>query len=82
MAFMEKELLSVKNPLYGRITGFYKLEELSFSEAQGMINQSSIEESVKYYGVLGGVPHYLKQIEVIVKRKPDDCLPSGFLNIF
>ncbi|HAS74130.1 MAG TPA: ATP-binding protein [Clostridiales bacterium UBA8960] len=63
MAFMEKELLSVKNPLYGRITGFYKLEELSFSEAQGMINQSSIEESIKYYGVLGGVPHYLKQID-------------------
>ena len=36
MAFMEKELLSVKNPLYGRTTGFYKLEELSFSEAQVM----------------------------------------------
>lgn len=63
MALMEKEPLSVKNPLYGRTTGFYKLEELSFSEAQEMINQSSIEESFKYYGVLGGVPQYLKQID-------------------
>ena len=63
MAFMEKELLSVKNPLYGRITGFYKLEELSFSEALGMINHPLIEEAIKYYGVLGGVPHYLRQID-------------------
>ena len=34
IAFMEKELLSEKNPLYGRASAILKMRELPFSEAQ------------------------------------------------
>ena len=33
LSFIEKELLSEKNPLYGRATGIYKMKEMGFSTA-------------------------------------------------
>lgn len=63
MAFMEKELLSVKNPLYGRLTGNYKMEELSVYETAELLDALSFEDVVTYYGIFGGIPHYLIQID-------------------
>lgn len=63
MAFMEKELLSAKNPLYGRLTGNYKVEELSVYETADLLYEIPFERVVEYYGVFGGVPHYLIQID-------------------
>jgi len=63
MAFMEKELLSAKNPLYGRLTGNYKVEELSVYETAELLFQIPFQEVIEYYGVFGGVPHYLIQID-------------------
>ena len=63
MAFMEKELLSAKNPLYGRLTGNYKVEELSIYETAELLYEIPFEGVVEYYGVFGGVPHYLIQID-------------------
>ena len=63
MAFMEKELLSVKNPLYGRQTGNYKLEELSVYETAELLGELDFKEVIEYYGVFGGIPHYLTQID-------------------
>lgn len=64
MSFMEKELLSVKNPLYGRLTGNYKVEEFSIYETAELLHELSFEEVVQYYGIFGGVPHYLVQINM------------------
>lgn len=64
MAFIEKELLSVKNPLYGRLTGNYKVEELSVYETAELLCGSAFEEVIHYYGVFGGVPHYLVQVNL------------------
>lgn len=33
MSFIEKDLLSEKNPLYGRATGIYKMKEMGFYDA-------------------------------------------------
>ncbi len=63
MAFMEKELLSAKNPLYGRLTGNYKVDELSVFETADLLFKIPFEEVIEYYGVFGGVPHYLIQID-------------------
>lgn len=63
MAFMEKELLSAKNPLYGRLTGNYKVEELSIYETAELLSGTPFQSVIEYYGVFGGVPHYLIQIE-------------------
>lgn len=61
MSFIEKEILSEKNPLYGRATGIYKMKEMNFTDAMKFFPNYSIEENILVYSILGGIPHYLKQ---------------------
>jgi len=61
MSFMEKELLAEKNPLYGRATGIYKMNEMGFYDAMKFFPNYSDKEKVLVYSVLGGIPHYLRQ---------------------
>ncbi len=61
MSFIEKELLSEKNPLYGRATGIYKMKEMGFYDAAKFFPHYSELDKVLSYAVLGGIPHYLKQ---------------------
>lgn len=61
MSFIERDLLSEKNPLYGRTTGIYKLKPLPFCDAQKFFPNYSAEERIIAYAILGGIPHYLKQ---------------------
>ena len=61
MSFIEKELLSEKNPLYGRATGIYKMKEMGFYDAVKFFPEYSERDKVLTYAVLGGIPHYLRQ---------------------
>jgi AAA+ ATPase superfamily predicted ATPase len=61
MSFIEREVLSEKNPLYGRTTGIYKLLEFDFFTSKEFFNNISNEEKVIAYSILGGIPHYLNQ---------------------
>lgn len=63
MSFMEKEILSEKNPLYGRATGILKMKEMDFYEAIQFVSGYTAEEKIVTYAVLGGIPHYLKQFD-------------------
>ena len=63
ISFMEDEILAAKNPLYGRMTGIYKLEPLPFDDAIKFFPDYSNEDKVITYGILGGIPHYLKQFD-------------------
>lgn len=63
MSFMEKEILSEKNPLYGRATGILKMNEMSFYEAIQFVPNYSAEDKILTYAILGGIPHYLKQFD-------------------
>lgn len=63
VSFIEDELLGVKNPLYGRATGIYKLEPLPFDDAVKFFPNYSNEEKVTAFSILGGIPHYLKQFD-------------------
>lgn len=63
MSFIEKELLSEKNPLYGRATGIYKMKSMGFYDAVKFFPNYSDRDKVLAYAVLGGIPHYLKQWE-------------------
>lgn len=63
MSFIEKELLSEKNPLYGRTTGIYKLKPLPFADALKFFGNYSSEDKLLAYAILGGVPHYLSQFD-------------------
>jgi AAA+ ATPase superfamily predicted ATPase len=62
MSFMEKEILSEKNPLYGRITGLLKMTEMDFESSKAFYPRSSLNEQIAYYSVFSGVPYYLSLI--------------------
>lgn len=63
MSFIEKDLLSEKNPLYGRATGIYKMNEMGFYDAVKFFPDYSDKDKVIAYSLLGGIPHYLKQFD-------------------
>ncbi len=61
MSFIEKELLGEKNPLYGRATGIYKMNEMGFYDASRFFPDYSSRDKIYIYSILGGIPHYLNQ---------------------
>jgi AAA+ ATPase superfamily predicted ATPase len=63
MRFIEKKILSEKNPLYGRATGIYKMNELPFDDAVKFFPSYSDEDKILAYAILGGIPHYLRQFD-------------------
>lgn len=63
MSFIENELLSEKNPLYGRATGIFKMQKMGFYDAIQFFPNYSYEDKILAYSILGGVPHYLKQFD-------------------
>lgn len=63
MSFIEDEILASKNPLYGRTTGIYKMEQMPFYDAIQFFPNYSVEDKIIAYSILGGIPHYLKQFD-------------------
>lgn len=63
MSFIEKDLLSEKNPLYGRATGIYKMQAMGFYDSVKFFPDYSDTDKILTYSVLGGIPHYLKQFD-------------------
>jgi AAA+ ATPase superfamily predicted ATPase len=62
ISFME-ELLGEKNPLHGRQTLDLDLGPLSFRDAARFFPEWSADEQLRAYGILGGIPYYLKLCE-------------------
>lgn len=60
---MMEQLLGYKNPLYGRKTGHIKLDFLKFRHFSEFFPGSSIEENIRAYSILGGVPFYLEKFD-------------------
>ena len=63
MAFMEKEILADKNPLYGRATGILKMREMDFADAIQFVPGYSPADQITTYAVLGGIPYYVRQFD-------------------
>ena len=63
MSFIEKEILSEKNPLYGRATGILKMKEMTFRDASLFVPNYSAADKIMTYAILGGIPHCLKQFD-------------------
>lgn len=62
ISFME-ELLGEKNPLHGRQTMDLDLGPLSYRDAAKFFPEWSADEQLRAYGILGGIPYYLKLCE-------------------
>ncbi|MEM7539723.1 MAG: ATP-binding protein, partial [Chloroflexota bacterium] len=80
IGIMEREVLAYRAPLYGRRTGQWHLQPLTFEDSRLFLPSYSIQDQVRAFAVLGGVPAYLRQF---VNRKPlidnieDEILSQG-----
>lgn len=63
MSYMEDHVLAYKAPLYGRRTAQIKLLPFDFEEACQYFERFSSEEKALAYGIAGGTPQYLLQID-------------------
>lgn len=62
MSYMEDHVLAYKAPLYGRRTAQIKLLPFSFQEVREYYRHFSDEEKAIAYGIVGGTPQYMLQI--------------------
>lgn len=60
---MMERLLGYKNPLYGRKTGHMKIDFMGFRHFSDFFPDNNIEENVRTYAILGGVPFYLEKFD-------------------
>ena len=63
MSFMEYQVLGYQSPLYGRRTAQFKIQPLDFFESIKFYEKYDIYDCAVAYGITGGVPHYLAQID-------------------
>lgn len=62
MSYMEDHVLAYKAPLYGRRTAQMKIQPFDFEECCTYLNGLSEEDKAYIYGIVGGTPQYLLQI--------------------
>ena len=62
ITFMEDEVMSEKSPLFGRRTGQLDLQPLDYKTAAMFVPDYTPEDKAIVYGITGGVPKYLSEI--------------------
>ena len=63
MSFMEKQVMGNKSPLYGRRTCQYRLAPFDFKTSTLFNKNFNKQEQAVIYGITGGIPKYLLQID-------------------
>lgn len=61
ISFIEREVLAERSPLYGRRTGQLQLMPLNYRDAGSFFPDLFSKEKLVIYGILGGIPAYLKR---------------------
>lgn len=64
MSFMENQVLGYQSPLYGRRTGQFKIEPLTYKETAIFNPELDNITNSFIYGVTGGIPHYINKLNV------------------
>lgn len=78
MSYMEDHVLAYKAPLYGRRTAQMKIQPFSFDETCHYLSGMSDEDKALMYGVVGGTPQYLLQVNS--KLSVEDNIKDIYLN--
>lgn len=73
MSYIEKEILSEKNPLYGRASGIYKMLPMPFSDSSLFFPNWNTKDKVIAHSILGGIPYYLSQFDSQKSLKENIC---------
>ena len=78
MSFMEDSVLSYKAPLYGRKTAQMKISPFDFEETCRYFPSATDEDKALIYGIVGGTPQYLLQIND--KLSIEENIKDTYLN--
>ena len=78
MSYMEDHVLAYKAPLYGRRTAQMKILPFDFEETCRYFENFTDEEKAYVYGIVGGTPQYLLQMND--KLSIEDNIKNTFLN--
>lgn len=78
MSYMEDHVLAYKSPLYGRRTAQMKLLPFDFEETCRYFKNLSNEDKALIYGIVGGTPQYLLQINDSLSV--EENIKNTFLN--
>lgn len=79
MGFMEKEVLGVKSPLFGRRTGQLHMKPFDYQTSVRFLEGFSNEDKLQLYGAFGGTAMYLQQIQT--DKSFDENIKNAFLRI-
>jgi len=63
LSIMKHQVLSSQSPIYGRRTGQLEVAPMEIWDAVGMLKGFSDEDALKVYGMVGGIPLYLKMFD-------------------
>lgn len=63
MSYMEDNVLAYKAPLYGRRTAQLKIKPFTFNEVCQYLPNFSAQDQALAYGIVGGTPQYLLQLD-------------------
>lgn len=78
MSYMEDHVLAYKAPLYGRRTAQMKILPFDFEETCHYFNNFSDEDKALIYGIVGGTPQYLLQMND--ELSVEDNIKNTYLN--
>ena len=78
MSYMEDHVLAYKAPLYGRRTAQMKILPFDFDETCRYFNYFSDEDKALIYGIVGGTPQYLLQMND--ELSVEDNIKNTYLN--
>ncbi|MDO5114732.1 MAG: ATP-binding protein [Synergistaceae bacterium] len=78
ISYMEDHVLAYKSPLYGRRTAQMKVAPFEFADVCRYFRNFSDEDKALLYGVVGGTPQYLLQIDD--RLSVADNIKNTFLN--
>ena len=78
MSYMEDQVLAYKAPLYGRRTAQMKILPFDFEETCGYFKNFSNEDKALLYGIVGGTPQYLLQMDD--KLSVEENIKNTYLN--
>lgn len=78
ISYMEDHVLAYKAPLYGRRTAQMKIMPFDFEETCHYFKKFSNEEKALIYGIVGGTPQYLMQMDDTLSV--EDNIKNTFLN--
>lgn len=76
MSYMEDHVLAYKAPLYGRRTAQMKILPFDFEETCHYFRKRSDEDKALIYGIVGGTPQYLLQMNDALSVEENIKTPS------